>query len=135
MSFASTITQAHQSLRSLAGVEITYQRGDDTTELTAIPGQTTFQVADISNLLTEYRSRDYIFAAADLDLDQPRKGDVIIEGSNRYEVLRPDGGDDVWRWSDTAGQIYRVHTKYIGVVTEVVGPFSSAFSTAFKGGK
>ena len=43
----------------------------------------------------------------------PQRGDTISDGTgNIYEVGRPDGSGQPWRYSDETGQTYiRIHTR------------------------
>lgn len=118
-SFQDAIAAAGDTLAITAGVEVTYRRGDACKKLTAIPGQSTFTVDEGFGALVKIRSRDYLIAACELVLSgsqaTPQRGDLIEEKvgtkTHVHEVLRPDGADQVWRYSDSGRTRIRVHTK------------------------
>lgn len=120
--FQEAISNAYDALLCVAGVSVTYHRGTDWVELTAIEGSTTFAIDDGQGVVIDHVSRDYVFSACDLVLagseTTPKRGDLIkIEvGPKLYthEVLRPDSGE-VWRYSDLGRSKIRVHTKLKGV--------------------
>ena len=106
-----------------AGVVVTYHRGADWVELTALPGKTDFEVDDGNGVIVEYRSRDYLIRTCELELAgtlvEPKRGDQIKETVGNkihtYEVMRPDGGEQVWKHADPTRNVIRVHTKLKGV--------------------
>src|SRR5689334_16017948 len=88
--FASAIQQAMSSVRAVAGVAVTYCRGDLTVAVSAVPGSTTFEESsfeDAANI--GFTSSDWIFRCSDLLLGgqqiTPRRGDQV-------RVTDPDGG-------------------------------------------
>ena len=120
--FQDALSAAHAAIKANAGVTINYKRDATEIELTALVGMTTFQVGDHDGYLVSYESKDFIFAASDISaLGLPQRGDkiehVISDDTWIYEVMRPDGGEDVYRITDAGRQIVRVHTKLISVTT------------------
>jgi hypothetical protein len=118
-SFATAISGALDSLRTLAGECVVFQRGDDWVELTAIQGSTAFPTDDGNGTVVEYRSVDWLCSACDLELNgekiEPKRGDLIKKSigdkQHIYEVLRPDGNEKVWRFMDFGSTNVRIHTK------------------------
>ena len=97
---------------------VTYARGAATVTIAATVGRTEFQGADAGGMLTEFVSRDFLVAAADLRLSGsaalPAVGDRITEGDGAvHEVMAPGGNEQPWRWSDPYGLAYRIHTKRV----------------------
>lgn len=123
MSFYRDIAGAVTSIAGIAGVDVTYHRGNDWTRLCAVPGQSTFGFADDNQTITESRSRDYLIDACKLvisgSLVTPERGDQIKERVGNkihiHEVSRPDG-EQPWRYSDPGRSRIRVHTKLKEIV-------------------
>src|SRR4051812_48882830 len=117
--FDTAITAAMSTLRTSAGNCVQFWRGDDWVALTAVPGQTHFEIDDGNGVVVEYRSKDFIVAACHLVIDaavvEPRRGDLIKETSGgkviTYEVMRPDGNEQVFRYMDAARTNIRIHCK------------------------
>jgi len=103
---------------------VVYQRGEDSVEVPATIGTTTFNVDDGGGALLRIESRDYLIRAADLVLGGnailPKRGDRIRETSGSqvfiYEVMAP-GDEPCWRWSDGYRQTLRIHTKQTDLET------------------
>lgn len=110
---------------------VTYQRGapgsEESVEVDATIGQTTFETESDTGALIKVQSRDYLILAADLVLGDvqtlPMQGDVIRElatdGSGKvhlYEVMAPSGAPH-YRYSDPFRTTLRIHTKSIGEET------------------
>ncbi|MCL2645432.1 MAG: hypothetical protein FWD61_00335 [Phycisphaerales bacterium] len=97
---------------------VVYQRGEDSVEVPATIGTTTFNIDDGGGALLRIESRDYLILAADLVIGEtpilPKRGDRIRETSGTqvfvYEVVGP-GDEPCWRWSDGYRQTLRIHTK------------------------
>ena len=108
------------TIRQMDGVTVTYRRGVSSFELTAARGQTTYTAADSNGSVVEIDTRDYLIAAADLNIDdqpiEPQPGDVLEETLRgkllRFEVI-PDRGRS-WSFSDPAQTEYRIHTQFVG---------------------
>ena len=102
---------------------VTYARGEQSVEVAATVGKTTFEVDDGYGVLVRHESRDFLVLAADLVLDAeqvlPNRGDRIRETQGSmvyvYEVLAP-GKEPCWRYSDPYRKTLRIHTKQIEVL-------------------
>jgi hypothetical protein len=114
------ISDAFEAALGTLGVCVTYHRGDDWIgDLDALPGKSEFLAGEGEGVIVDYRSRDFLMRACDLVIDgevlEPKRGDLIKETAGKkihtYEVMRPDGGEQVFRYSDTARTIVRVHAK------------------------
>lgn len=121
MSFLDAVAAAQQVARTVSGGEVTYARGNLTVTLTAGRGRSSFDVVQ-GDVLTRIESRDFLVAAADLQLagvvqTLPERGDTITEtdadGTElKYELLERQG-EPVWRYSDEYRLQIRIHTKLI----------------------
>jgi len=122
--FHAAISGAMETVRQAASVDVTFHRAAYSTGvIQAIPGKSTYDVRDEFGAVIRYQSRDFIIKASDLVLDDetvlPQRGDQIkeelIDGFIAiHEVMRADGGEDVWRHSDLARTFLRIHTKLVG---------------------
>jgi len=115
--FENALGDTLAAAKSAAGVSVTYTSAVDAVDLVAVPGQTTFDVADGDGRVTELTTRDWIIAANDLVLAglhaTPSPGDTIehLDGSTvrTFRVLEP-GGEQCYRLGPH-GQTMRIHTK------------------------
>ena len=115
-SMDSAISAMHTALQAVAGLAVTYHRGDASVSVTATIGQTTFRFDDEVGV-TRIVTRDYLIATSALVLDGaaalPAAQDTITEtrGSTVYThtVGTPDG-EPPYRFSDSGKSILRVHT-------------------------
>lgn len=108
-------------LKASAARSVTYKRGDESVSLLVMVGRTDFEVFDNETaMLTRVESRDFLFPAADLVIDDaqvlPERGDLIVEvgddGKSRtYEVMAPAPRTAHYRWSDPYHERLRVHSK------------------------
>lgn len=118
--FASAAARLHQRLGSHAGVDIVYLRQAASVAVVASIGQTLFQSDNGTGVTSEFESRDFLVAAADLVLDGsqtlPKAGDRIRETAGGvtyvYEIMAP-GNEPVWRYSDRERLMLRIHTKQV----------------------
>lgn len=111
-------------LGRVAGVAITITRDSKSVSITAESGDASVgrEVSTSerdSGGRKEWSDRDYfVRATAYAPLGEPEAGDLIrqtINGTVRlFKVFRPDTGERPWRWWDTGGTIYRLHTKKVG---------------------
>lgn len=96
--------------------QVVYGRGDDSVQIAATVGTTTFDVDDGYGVVQTWQSRDYLVAAADLILGgavtKPQRGDRITDNGKVYEVMTP-GKEDVFKPSDQYGLTLRIHTKQV----------------------
>lgn len=105
-------------LASHAATSITYRRGASSVSIFASFGRTVFEVVGNDNAVTRFTSRDFLFAAGDLDFGSgpvdPRRNDLVtatIAGVERtFQVLDVNG---VCFSKDAQGVMLRVHTKEI----------------------
>lgn len=104
--------------RQFASHEVTYIRSGSSLTILAEVGRTSVpQQVDDGGIL-EFRSRDYLLAAADLVFGgqqvEPQEGDLITEEINEktctFQVIPLDGGG-CFELVDGFGYRFRVHTK------------------------
>lgn len=129
--FSNAANSLLGALDSAAGESITYSRGPlessgtDTVSLTAATGRTPFDAVDGDGFATTFRSKDWIFPAADLSFDdgativEPAEGDEIRwtdenEIVHVFRVVPMGGGRELFRYCGGAQQRVRVHTKRMG---------------------
>jgi hypothetical protein len=121
--YAALFQQAQRTIAQLAGVPITYCRDNSSLVIMAVPAISNSDAAG-QDVITEYRTRDYLVAASDLVIDgiafTPQRGDTISETVgdeiHSYQVQRSDGGNEQpWRYTDTGRSAIRVHTMLMGI--------------------
>ncbi len=117
-SFSDAIANGFQTMLDAAGVTITYTRGSDTVEIQAVPGKTMFTSSSQMGFEVRSNSRDYIVRASDLILNEvvitPKRGDSITEGERKFNVMRPDGDANLFRYCDSGLGRIRIYTKEVG---------------------
>ena len=89
---------------------VVYKRGNQSFDVDAVLGRTTYEVADDYGFKIAAHSIDFLIHAAQLELT-PQVGDRIIANSFTYEVL--ELGGECWRWCDPHRITKRIHTKQI----------------------
>ena len=108
--------------KAAMGVTVTYRRGDASVEVTATVGQTLARIDQGYGATVRLALRDYLIDAEDLVLAgaqvQPQAGDRVEETDDAgavwvYEVVKPGGNEQEWRWHDRGRQTYRIHTKFL----------------------
>ncbi len=106
-----------------ASTTITYVRGSDTVDLSAVVGDTKWDITSVADgAVVTWESRDYIVRAADILLAAgavtPQRGDIIRETRGGityiYEVLSP-AGEAVYATADHGRYSLRIHTKLKGI--------------------
>jgi hypothetical protein len=112
----NVLLQAHRTKVALHGERVIYVRGPQVWEVDAVLGQRPLRISDDSGVVEIiWGLHDFLIAAADLPVE-PQQGDQIrrstLEGTEIYEVAAP-GEEPVWRWSDNAGVVRRVHSKHL----------------------
>lgn len=109
-------------LSSYASHEVTYVRGADSVAISASFGRTEMEIDGAAGQIRlSHTDRDFIIAAADLVLSgsqvEPQEGDEIQEIVNgithTYEVMSPDGMEEVFRYCDASRVMLRIHTKLV----------------------
>lgn len=108
---------AHRQRCRLRGVSADYVRGGAVVTLTGIRSPNPVLAAGAEGLEASGELWDWIFAAEDLVLSAaqttPAEGDELTAADGlRYRVLAIGGGE-VWRYSDDAAELIRVHTRRI----------------------
>jgi len=120
MSMEQITRDAHNALCDATGVWITLHRGDESVELIALPGATTFEQESPGAEAIQFVSRDWIALADRIVIGgvrvKPQRGDTITETKQNgdvftYEVL-PDQ-ESSWKWSDKFGVAIRIFTRQI----------------------
>lgn len=96
---------------------VTYRRGEDSVEIDATPGSTTYEVADEAGAVIGATATDFIISAGALVLDgqavTPRPGDRIVSNGAVFEVLDL-AGQGCWRWCGPHRTAMRIHAKEVG---------------------
>jgi len=120
--FTNAIGHALDTVRGVAGVQVTYHRGEDSVTIQqAVRGSSQYEADDGRGLVTEVQVEDFLIPAAGLVLGglatEPEDGDRIeqVVGAKRltYEVMAPSSAETAWRYSDTTRTTLRIHTKLI----------------------
>lgn len=107
--------------------DVTYQRNDSAIAVRATRGRSEWEVTDEIGVLTRAESRDFLIDVADLVIDgepaEPAVGDRVLDSvvpdddSGVYEVAAPASGLPPWKWADEHRITYRIHAKYIGLLS------------------
>lgn len=113
------IADAFAAAQSVIGQQVTYTRNSQWMKTCAIAGTSTFEVVDADGTLIQFQSKDWLINTCDLHLADepitPKRGDTITEvvgdRMHVYEVSRPDGSEQVYRFSDHGRTVVRIHTK------------------------
>ena len=89
--------------------------------INAALGRTQYETINPDGIGVDTESTDFIIRAADLDLGEgpvePDEGDQIdwVKGATTYTyILRRDGSEKAWRYSDDFKIDIRIHTKLKG---------------------
>lgn len=95
---------------------VSYRRDGTTLPCLATVSQSAFETQTDMGVVERHESRDYIVSLQELPVDEPRRGDVIVETLNslsvEFEVVAPSGAP-VWQWADQYRTAYRIHTQAI----------------------
>jgi hypothetical protein len=119
----SAIAAGLAAALAAAGVAVDYVQSatrKSAVGLKALRGHSTFESVDSGGMVTNFESVDWIFAAAELAIDDasvaPASGDLVVvttpSGHERFEVLKLSG-QKPYRLDSTGVQL-RVHTKRVG---------------------
>lgn len=90
---------------------VTYVRADAQVTLPATIGRTRYETDDGHAVQVAFTDRDFLILVTDLVLEgqvsEPRRGDLIREAGQEFEVLD-------WRFSDPYRRAWRITTKLLG---------------------
>ncbi len=107
-----------------ASGDVEYVRAESSVGLPAVIGRTPFEEADEHGVIRRSESRDFIFSASSLILDDeittPRKGDRIRELiGDKWQIYQvgTQGSEPAFRFTDTSRRVIRVHTFHVGEET------------------
>jgi hypothetical protein len=118
---ASGLAWHAAQLKSFASRAVTYSRGSQSLSVQATVGRSDYDVASGDAGFQRVVTRDYLIALADLASlaggGEPKRGDRIIETiagvARTFEVAAPGDGVQCFAFSDTDGNVVRVHTKRV----------------------
>ena len=114
MTFGDDIITGFKSLQSVMGLIVTVSRGTATTQVVAVPGDSTHQFSQDGLVTNEVQSRDWLLLAADYKfggvLTLPQRNDKITSNGVVYSILS-NAGEAYFRYSDNLRQVLRVHCK------------------------
>jgi len=122
MSRLAALAVARDVALATAGETITYRRGDQVVELTAVPASSRYEQLDGAGQVIERTvAQDWLIDPATLILDEettlPRAGDEIdrsIGGQTAtYAATSPAPNVPPWSWSDATHTWLRVHSTEI----------------------
>ncbi len=105
------------AIKASHGVTVTIGRGNDTTEVTAIPAEGQIEIESGDGFRARRRVVDYLIDAEDYDFGdgpvEPEAGDTIEDGEQMFECCQPSEGVPAWDWSDRRWVRYRIHYRQI----------------------
>ena len=113
------ITAGLSAMGRFGGREITYRRGSESIEITAIKGRYPIEQLSGETLVNTAELTDWIFLVAelaDLTPPTPQRGDWIEYQSLRFDVVSLPGLD-CFGYSDPQRTWLRVHTVQTPVET------------------
>jgi hypothetical protein len=115
MSLLNDALSLHQeTLDAAAGEDVIYIRGSSWVTLRAIIGETTAMQDAGGDLISEFRTVDFLIAPENLAVNfaktEPQRGDQIKRGDGSVFDVLPDASGSVWRWSDGRQTHFRIHT-------------------------
>jgi hypothetical protein len=115
--FERATRQALAVIKRKTGVTVTYRRGGDAIELTAIRGNTGATNETSQGLRLRTETADYLIDAVDLDFGagpvEPVIGDTLEDDGRTYEVVSLNAGEPPWIWHDPLHLRRRIHTMEI----------------------
>jgi len=94
---------------TFASSPVEYKRGENAKTVNASFGYRDYEIVDESGLSVGSHVCDFLILAGELGF-QPEAGDAITADGRKYEVMNL-GDEGCWRWNDSFGQTYRIHTK------------------------
>lgn len=115
---ANAVLTAHRAALAVAGEAVTYRRGNDAIELTALPARVQAIEDDGSEFSHSSREKDWIVAAEDLVIAStpfvPARGDVIRWENagvvREFQVLPRENDGRYYRHCDPSRVKLRVYT-------------------------
>lgn len=112
---SNAVAGQFKALQGVAGVSITYTvPGTGSVTLTAVPGQSDQQVEQDGQVISIFRTRDYLILSADLVVGgsqvKPDRHHTITESGETHRVLH-EGGNAAWRYTDHTKTVLRVSCK------------------------
>ena len=116
--FASAVSGSFVTLKNVAGETVTVRSGGDDASITAVPGESRYELETREGMTVRVRVRDYLASVADYDFGlgavEPKPGDEFDETIggvvSTFEVYGP-GGQRHWDWWDKGRTVYRIHTR------------------------
>jgi hypothetical protein len=117
-----------KTLRRVAGVSVTINRGVSTGTVVAVPGDTLVDRQDEDGGTVRAKVRDYIVLRSDFEGvvgagEKPIRGDkfveVVADYTRTFETIELAG--EIFRWWDKGGQVLRIHTVEAEKVTTTTG--------------
>lgn len=111
---AAGLTWLADQLKSHASRSVTYVRGATSLTLQATVGRSQSWGVGAAGGVVASEVRDYLVAAADLTVGEPRAGDRIVDAVDgaTFEVLPTESGR-VFEWLGPRHLVLRVHTKQV----------------------
>jgi hypothetical protein len=113
--FERATRQALAVIKRKTGVAVTYRRGDDSVELTAIRGRVAANNESSQGQRFRTDASDYLIDTADLDFGagafEPAIGDEIDDGDRTFEVIALNAGEPCWAWHDPFRLRRRIHAR------------------------
>jgi len=113
---SNNVINSFTVLKEQAGVSVTYTRGDRAVTLTAVPGETTFEI-ESGDVIESAQSRDFLILASELILggyaSTPQRGDTIrevIDGVEQVFDVRAPAGSNHFRFMDPYRNVLRIYT-------------------------
>lgn len=121
-SFDRHLARGLDRARQHAGRSVVYSRGGESVTVTALRGNSRYQLEENTGFVTEKEVRDFIIEAEPLralvfdgSIFEPKTGDRIVEtvhGRTRtFSVRPPSPATPHWSWVDPDETTMRIHTE------------------------
>jgi hypothetical protein len=91
---------------------VQYYHNGNMVPIAATFGRTEFETMNSENNTIGARVWDFLIDADALGFE-PKRGDYILYGSDKYEVTALGQDVNGWRWSDPYQVTYRIHTTQV----------------------
>lgn len=114
--YDDTIAAALSTIDDVAGVDVTYRRGDLALGIKATRGDSSRRTEGVE-VPIDASAATWLIRVAQLTLNgeplTPQEGDLVEQTIGAAVVVFEvtTDGENVWTWSDRARTRYRVHTK------------------------